>query len=221
MSSTPYPYPFAERADVVPFVPATARSVLDVGCGLGGFGFALRRAGPHRTLWGVESDGEAAASAAEHYDRIVTGTFPDVLAGSSARFDCVVFNDVLEHMADPWAAMRRAVELLSPGGVIIASIPNVRFLRTVGDLVLRGRWTYTDAGVLDRSHLRFFTRDTAKELFTDSGLEVVHMKGINWIGHSRSPLSRIFPLVLRDFAYTGFLMVGRPATAGTTAEEQS
>ncbi len=209
MLSTPYSYPFAERPEVARFVPAAARFVLDVGCGLGGFGSALRRTGEDRTLWGIESNPDAAESAAEHYDRVFTGDFPDVLAGSTARFDCVVFNDVLEHMVDPWAAIRRGVELLAPGGVVLASIPNVRYLRTVLDLVLCGTWTYTDTGVLDRTHLRFFTKRTAVQLFTDAGLEVVHVKGINWIGHSRSPLFRIFPVVLRDLAYTGFLIVGR------------
>lgn len=218
MLSAPYSYPFAERAEAIAFVPATARSVLDVGCGLGGFGAALRRARGDRTLWGVESDPEAAESAAEHYDRVLTGTFPDILAGSAARFDCVVFNDVLEHMVDPWAALLRGVELLAAGGVVLASIPNVRYVRTVLDLVLRGRWSYTDAGVLDRTHLRFFTKRTAVQLFTDAGLEVVRVKGINWIGHSRSPLSRIFPVLLHEFAYTGFLIVGRRSAANTAPE---
>ena len=206
-----YAYPFCERHEVVPFVPNSARTVLDVGCGLGGFGSALRRVGLTRTIWGVESHAEAARAAQPHYDRVLEGFFPDVMEGDETRFDCVVFNDVLEHMVDPWSALRSGTGMLTPGGVVLASIPNVRFLRTVVDLALRGDWEYTGSGVLDRTHLRFFTRKTCRTLFDDAGLEIVSLRGINWIGHSRFPrLSRLVPVVLRDFSYTGFLIKGSP-----------
>lgn len=204
----PYPYPFTERPEVVAEVPAGARRVLDVGCGLGGFGYALRRSDPSRTIWGVEPDPSVAARAAAHYDRVLTGSFPEVLAGDDTQFDCIVFNDVLEHLVDPWEALRRGVERLAPGGRVLASIPNVRFVRTVVDLVVRGDWRYADSGVLDRTHLRFFTRRTAVSMFRGAGLDVDLVRGIHWIGHSRSSLSRLFPLLLGDFACTDLLVGG-------------
>lgn len=207
----PYPYPFSERPEVVSVVPSSARTVLDVGCGLGGFGYALRRTDPGRVIWGVETDTDAADAAARHYDEVLNGTFPEVLTGCQTRFDCVVFNDVLEHLEDPWSALRAGVDLLAPEGMVIASLPNVRYIRTVLDLVLRGDWRYTDTGILDRTHLRFFTRRTVVELFEHASLNVDVVRGINWIGHSRSSMSRLLPLVLRDFAFTGFLVRGAPS----------
>jgi 2-polyprenyl-3-methyl-5-hydroxy-6-metoxy-1,4-benzoquinol methylase len=185
------------------FVPPAARSVLDVGCGPGGFGQSLRRQDPSRELWAVEVDEEAAAGAARFYDRLVVGAFPDALAGGRT-FDCVVFNDVLEHTADPWGVLRSTVALLAPGGVVVASIPNVRNISVVLDLVVRGNWTYRDIGILDRTHLRFFTSRSIRALFAESGFAVEQMGGINPVGESRFPGPRFWPVVLREFAYTGF-----------------
>ena len=186
------------------FVPPAARTVLDVGCGPCGFGQSLRQDDPSRELWAVEVDEEVAAGAARFYDRVVVGEFPAALAGAGQTFDCVVFNDVLEHTVDPWAVLRSTPALLAPGGVVVASIPNVRNVSVVLDLVVRGNWTYRDIGILDRTHLRFFTARSIRALFADSGYAVETMRGINPVGQSHFPGPRFWPLVLREFAYTGF-----------------
>jgi 2-polyprenyl-3-methyl-5-hydroxy-6-metoxy-1,4-benzoquinol methylase len=193
-------------------VPADARRILDVGCASGGFGVALREADPDRVVWGIEADPQAAAVAADRYHRVVTGLFPDALAGLDVTFDCLVFNDVLEHLADPWTALRDGLRHLEPGGAVVVSIPNIRYVGTVVDLVLRGNWAYADRGVLDRTHLRFFTRRTAVELVAGAGLTVEKVKGINWFGQ-RWRWPKLPPKVLRDFAYTGFLVIGRKPAA--------
>lgn len=207
---TGYPYPFSPRAEVAPFVPRSARSILDVGCGLGGFGATLRAQRPSLKLWGMETDRRAIEEASRHYDHLIAGTFPKDLPNDTPSFDCIVFNDVLEHMVDPWAALSAAVQHLTNDGAVVASIPNVRFGRTVLDLVVRGDWAYTDSGILDRTHLRFFTRRTAHQLLETSGYSVHSVHGINWIGHARSSWSRIIPRLLGDFAYTGFVLVATP-----------
>jgi 2-polyprenyl-3-methyl-5-hydroxy-6-metoxy-1,4-benzoquinol methylase len=193
------------------FVPADARTVLDVGCHLGGFGASLRRDDPSRRLWAVEADDQAAAAARAHYDRVLVGTYPEVLAGSDQTFDCIVFNDVLEHMVDPWAVLRATAPRLSAGGVVVASIPNVRHVKVVADLVVRGRWTYTDMGVLDRTHLRFFTARSIRALFADCGFAVERLEGINSLGHVRFRFWKVFPAILGELAWTGFAVRARPA----------
>lgn len=203
-AAAPPAYPFSERREMLAFVPPAARSVLDVGCGPGGFGQSLRQDDPSRELWAVEVDEAVAAGAARFYDRVVVGTFPDALAGAGKKFDCVVFNDVLEHTVDPWAVLRSTVALLAPGGVVVASIPNVRNVSVVLDLVVRGNWTYRDIGILDRTHLRFFTSRSIRALFADSGFAVETMRGINPVGESHVPGPRFWALLLREFAYTGF-----------------
>ena len=184
---------------MLPFVPSTARCILDVGCGRGGFGYALRESDPTRTIWAVESETDFAATASAHYDEMVVGVFPEALSTdpSPPRFDCIVFNDVLEHQVDPWETLRTTKQLLTADGTVVASIPNVRNLRTVFDLAVRGDWTYVEMGVLDRTHLRFFTRRTTVALFEDSGYEVEALAGINALGRSRLPIARALPVVRR------------------------
>ena len=152
------------------YVPLAARSVLDVGCLAGGFGQLLKARRPSIEVWGIEADPGAAGIARSRLDHVIEGRYPDVVP--MRRFDCVVFNDVLEHLADPWAAVERATLLLSPGGVVVASIPNVRYYAVSWSLLTRGKWEYGDGGVLDRTHLRFFTRQTIEELFQPSGYEL-------------------------------------------------
>lgn len=168
--SDKHPYPFLERPEVVALVPEAQR-LLDVGCGRGGFGSRLRQTGRVVELWGIEPHPEAAEEARVHFDRVITGVYPDDLPAEE-RFDVVVFNDVLEHMLDPWDVLSRTRRNLQPDGRVIASIPNVRYWPVLWDLVVRGRWTYTETGTLDQSHLRFFTRASAVELFRRAGFEI-------------------------------------------------
>jgi SAM-dependent methyltransferase len=85
--------------------------------------------------------------------------------------DCIICADVLEHTADPWAVVAKLKELLKPDGCIVASIPNVGFHRNIRKM-LRGQWTYAQEGLLDKTHLRFFTLETITELFASNGLKI-------------------------------------------------
>ena len=195
------------RREVLPYVPSTCRRVLDVGCATGAFGRALRERNPDLVLWGVEP---GTSGPIDGYDEARAGAFPDVDLGGE-RFDCIVFNDVLEHMPDPWDALRRTRELLAPGGVVVASIPNIRYYRVVLDLVVRGRWTYTDVGVLDRTHLRFFTRSTTRDLFERSGFQVQALEPLNLptVGR-RGQLRRLLLGAGDDFLALQYVVVASP-----------
>src|SRR5438067_790332 len=109
-----------ERAEVVPFVPRSARRILDVGCARGAFGRALGA----REVYGVEPNPEAADVAAASYREVYRGPFPEAVPAGTT-FDCIVFNDVLEHFVDPYAAVRATNQFLAPGGCVVASIPNM------------------------------------------------------------------------------------------------
>jgi SAM-dependent methyltransferase len=157
------------RPDVQALVPASARRVLDLGCATGALGAALRECGAE--VVGVELDPGLARAAERRLDRVIVAdvaALPDDLG----RFDCIVAADVLEHLPDPWTALRRAVELLDPGGAVVVSLPNARFFETFWELGVRGRWPRRDQGLFDRGHLRWFTLRDARDLLESAGLRV-------------------------------------------------
>ena len=169
------------RTEMMQFVPDNTRTLLEVGCGKGEFVAGLKaRHALHAT--GVEPYTEAAAIARQHFDVILEADIDGALAQLPRhKFDCIVFNDVLEHLVDPWAVLRAVKPLLSEGGCIVASIPNMRFWPVLNELFQHASWKYVDVGVLDRTHLRFFTRSTMSDLFISTGYTVDRMEGINSI----------------------------------------
>jgi len=157
------------RREMRRHVPIEAKLILDIGCGAGAFGAGLKSArqlaGDTLTVWGIEMDPIAAERAGEVLDRVLVGDAAEVLnrlksEGSQPKdgFDAVVMNDVLEHVLEPEELLVAAGALLRPGGHIVASVPNVRFFGNVVNLVVKGSWEYTDEGILDRTHFRFFIR---------------------------------------------------------------
>ena len=208
-------YGDSARREMLPFVPAAARRVLDVGCNSGGFGAALR-AERGAEVWGVEPNAAAARQAESRLDRVFCARFDAGLALPTAHFDAVVFNDVLEHIDDPWSALRFAATLLATGGVVVAAIPNLRHIDNLEHILLEGDFRYESHGVRDRTHLRFFTRRSAARLFDESGYDVLQAAGINASWWSRSPWRRLafrlWRVRLEDTKYTQFAFVARPRT---------
>jgi methionine biosynthesis protein MetW len=163
-------------------------SVLDLGCASGGLLALLRpRAG---LLAGLELSQTAARAAAEVGDLVVQGALEDpVLPFEAGAFDLVVLADVLEHLADPLTALRRATGWCRPGGTVLISVPNVA--HWVARLtLLRGRWPANDSGTFDASHLRWFTRDAVATLLADADLREIELDAIvpalrNHLGEGR------------------------------------
>lgn len=163
---------------MLPFVPLDAQRILDVGCGQGLFGALLKERGAE--VWGVEPVAEAAAEAAARLDKVLASEIERAFTELPREsFDCVVCNDVLEHLVDPYAALQRIRDLLTPKGSVVCSIPNVRYFTNLWNLLAHKQWRYEDFGVLDRTHLRFFTERSIVDMFDDADFEVVRMQGIN------------------------------------------
>jgi methionine biosynthesis protein MetW len=151
-------------------------TVLDLGCASGGLLALLRDRASH--LAGLELSESAATAASQVADLVAQGALEDPhLPFEAGFYDLVVLADVLEHLADPAAALRRATTWCKPGGAILISVPNVAHWRARLTLA-RGRWPQDDSGTFDASHLRWFTRDSAAALLAGAGLADVELGAI-------------------------------------------
>jgi SAM-dependent methyltransferase len=155
--------------DLLARVPRTARRVLDVGCGAGGLGAALKAAAPDIEVIGIEPDPILAERAARHYAAVhrinIETEAPPVPHG---KLDAMLFGDVLEHLVDPGAVLARDRGLLAPGGRLLICVPNVEHWSFVAHLLL-GSWRPEPQGLRDRTHLTWFTRAGMLRLLGEAG----------------------------------------------------
>lgn len=170
------PYVFRRIGDA-------AAVVLDVGCATGLLGRELRRAGHVGQLVGIEKDSAMARVAQPHYDRLLVADIErsESLSLDPAGFDVIVCADILEHLRDPATVLRNLVPCLRKDGKLIISVPNIAFVGIRLSL-LAGRFSYNPSGgILDATHLRFFTRATFRQLLEDAGLQVTYLRGYNLV----------------------------------------
>jgi 2-polyprenyl-3-methyl-5-hydroxy-6-metoxy-1,4-benzoquinol methylase len=159
------------RVDIAPLLPAEARRIVDVGCGSGATLGWLRTLYPTAYTIGLEGNAalrsELEQNATEAHILDLNGELPDLKSP-----DLMLFLDVLEHLPQPEAVLRRFVAQLALGGTVIVSVPNVAHLSVALPLLFKGTFTYQDAGILDRTHLRFFDKQSVLALLGDAGLAV-------------------------------------------------
>ena len=172
------------RKEIATLLPPQCGRVLEIGCGSGATLGWLRRDQRATCTVGVEISEAEAQRARAHADEVHCLDFERVeLSAANSQFDIILCLDVLEHMVNPWLVVDRLVsQYLVPGGTLIVSLPNVRHHSVVLPLLFQGRWDYQDEGLLDRTHLRFFTRDTASRLLSHARLEPVRCMeaGFEW-----------------------------------------
>jgi 2-polyprenyl-3-methyl-5-hydroxy-6-metoxy-1,4-benzoquinol methylase len=167
-----------ERVEMLLLLPTDAHRVLELGCGEGGFGALVKR-DRGAEYWAMEYVPDVAAKAAKVLDRVLVGdadaNIDDLPDG---YFDAIVANDVLEHLAYPWVTLERLRPKLRPGGVVVASIPNIRYLPALAKIVFKRDFPQEDSGTFDRTHLRFFTRKSIVRMFDEAGYEMQSIKGL-------------------------------------------
>jgi 2-polyprenyl-3-methyl-5-hydroxy-6-metoxy-1,4-benzoquinol methylase len=210
--------PQGARRDLLDRVPAAAE-VLDVGCWAGYMGRHLRRQ-RGANVDGIEPDQDMATLAGREYRAVyaqrIEDALSDLLPKRSGTYDVLLLLDVLEHLTDPWAVLAACRGFLRPGGMALVSIPNVAHWSVRKSLLL-GRWRYDEHGLLDRTHLRFFTRRSARQLVTQAGWEVHHESA----SLGQPPLLRIpnrrLALLERwsELFAVQFLFEIRPSTVGS------
>ncbi|HEY6430905.1 MAG TPA: methyltransferase domain-containing protein [Acetobacteraceae bacterium] len=164
-------YPDLPNVDLLDRIPLDAQVVLDVGCGTASLGAAYRRCNPRAILLGIDRDAEAAAIAAERLDQVANvdveaNPLPFELSGG---IDCIIYGDVLEHLRDPWTLLRCHMAALADNGTVLICIPNVEHWSFAARL-LRGTWEYEPSGLLDETHLRWFSLESMRRTLVATGL---------------------------------------------------
>lgn len=168
-----------QRPEMMQFLPPKIERVLEIGCGEGIFGETLKNRSKCE-VWGVEPDSDSIEGAEKRLDKVLHGLFEDVAdAIPDGHFDLLVCNDVIEHMADPELFLKTVSAKLTTDAHMVVSLPNIRYFKSLWQLVALKRWRYTDSGVMDRTHLRFFTKWTIKDLFESNGFRFKKLMGIN------------------------------------------
>jgi 2-polyprenyl-3-methyl-5-hydroxy-6-metoxy-1,4-benzoquinol methylase len=201
------------RRELIDEVPIGSNAVLEVGCGEGNTGEALKAEFRARWVTGIELFESAAQKATYVLDQVLTGNIEHIaLPFVEGQFDAILLGDVLEHLVDPWSQVNRLVSYLSPNGVLVASLPNVRNWRVIIPLIFLGKWDYQHFGIMDRTHLRFFTRRSIIELFEENGLSI---KKIVPLGEKSKVISRLHVGFLSEFAAPQYLVVCTRKTEGT------
>jgi SAM-dependent methyltransferase len=152
-------------------VPHEAKNILEVGCAEGNLGRILKEQDKTRRVYGIEIEPEVAKRAATKLDQVFTVDVENEdVPLEPGSIDCILYGDVLEHLRNPEAVLRKHRKLLSKNGIILCSIPNIQHYSIVSAL-LRGDFQYTDSGLLDSTHIRFFTHSTFSKLLLDAGYE--------------------------------------------------
>jgi len=211
LTNKPNGYYSNVRKDMLKYIPRDVRRTLEFGCGDGGFSELIKDKFGTET-WAVEIDEKSAKAASEKLDKVINSDAREAIGKLPDNyFDCIIFFDVLEHLVDPYSLLCVLKTKLTKEGVIVASIPNIRYYRSFVKLVIHGDWDYKDHGILDKTHLRFFTYKSIVKLFNELAFEILEIEGI----HPTS--SRTFKLLnmlllgaIGDIRYKHFAVVAKP-----------
>ena len=166
------------RTELIDLIKESPHRVLEIGCGAGATGMALKQKYQDIEYVGVEPDEGAAEIAQTRLDRVISSDIEkiqlDTFGLSKEYFDLIICADVLEHLYDPWKILFALRNNLVPDGRILASIPNIQHISVINSL-LNGHWTYTKYGLLDATHIRFFTLSEIIKMFSDTGYKMIQL----------------------------------------------
>ena len=168
-----------ERPEMLAYLPSGCTTLLDVGCGEGTFAGYIKNK-ENLEAWGIELMEGPAKEAEKRLDKVFIGPCEDFIEGLPDNFfDVIYCNDVLEHLVDPYIVLGVLKNKLTEKGVIISSIPNIRYHDAFKKVWLKKRWEYEGHGIFDKTHMRFFTKSSIAKMYRDQGYEILKHEGIN------------------------------------------
>ncbi len=209
-NNKPEDYYRNDRQEMLDFLPKDAKKIIDVGCGDGAFASTVKKMNDAE-VWGIEYMKDEAKKAGERLDKVFSGpceSFIDELPEN--YFDVVYFNDVLEHLVDPYMVLEKMKSKIADNGVIISSIPSIRYHNVFIPLLLKRKFEYESSGVMDKTHMRFFTGKSIRNMYENLGYEVIKHHGING-SRSIRPILYNIPLLFTamDIKYPQYATVAR------------
>ncbi len=182
------------RKEIIDFIPQEYTKVLEIGCGRGGFRENVSKTCEY---WGVEPHKDVAAIAAKNIDKVLTGTFEEVFDDLPDNyFDLVICNDVIEHMVDHHKFYEQIKAKCVKNAYMIGSLPNVRYISNLIELLRKKDWEYKETGILDKTHLRFFTNRSIKRDFLAHQFDIEKLYGINEISLSETTVTVRLKIIL-------------------------
>ncbi|MEG6570381.1 glycosyltransferase [Thermoanaerobacterium thermosaccharolyticum] len=184
-------YYFFKRPEILNKIPLKARNILDVGCGAGALGLELKNRKDVNVV-GIELNSDIAAIAKNVLDDVIVGDIESLAFDYPEKyFDTIILADVLEHLRDPWSTLTKMKRYLKDDGIFIVSIPNINHISIILKL-LGGNFEYEDAGLLDKTHLRFFTKNTILQTFRECNLEILNIESVVLNNDYFNNIARIF-----------------------------
>lgn len=167
------------RQDYVAELPSDPEAtILEIGCARGNTGALALQEGKCARYFGVEINAAVAEIAREKLTEVVVGNIEDIeLPFPIASFDALIISEVLEHLVDPWKVVQKLAPFVKPGGLVLASSPNISHYSIIREL-FRGRWELTEAGAMDRTHLRWFTPTLYADMFEQAGFRVEEVRPV-------------------------------------------
>ncbi|MEA3305807.1 MAG: class I SAM-dependent methyltransferase [Candidatus Omnitrophota bacterium] len=197
-----------DRKDIIALLPNEVKRVLNVGCG---FGLMGKRLGEERGIEvvGIENQEEAAGIARANINKLIVGDVENLkLPFEKGYFDCLIYGEILEHLKDPWKVLNKHTYYLKKDGWCIASIPNIAHYSIIKGL-LSNKWEYKPSGILDKTHLRFFTIEGIRKMFKDAGYTIEEEKKYIRASKSKKLLNKLLLGRINHLLIEQYLIKGR------------
>jgi len=204
-------YYFGKRTDLADMIPQNTKKVFSVGCGAGITEKELKKIIPE--VIGSEQNEEMAKEASKYLNQVITGDIEEItLPFKEGYFDCIIYADILEHLKNPKKLLIEHKKVLNDNGVLIISIPNIRFWYVIYSLLVKGDWKYADRGLFDRTHLRNFTYRNFKRLLKECGFKIIRIKRRfrlfeDDMGKYENLVRKFTPWFLKDFFTFQYILV--------------
>jgi 2-polyprenyl-3-methyl-5-hydroxy-6-metoxy-1,4-benzoquinol methylase len=197
------------RLDILSLINDKHKKILEIGCAFGELGKSIKRNFPEVIIDGIELNPHSRDFLLDIYNNVSIGNIEFLdFSKIDNEYDLIIIADVLEHLYDPWRILNLLHEKLSDNGNVIVSVPNLRNSGILFNLIVRGRFEYAESGLMDRTHIRWFTRHEIIQALDDAGLQVL-LINVNYNYYSSLKKFLIYPFkfLIKDFDVCQFIIL--------------